>query len=144
MQVCTSFYQKNTKVRLSTFSCRQITCSTHPEHPSPLQPLANNTNGTGMQMEESAFFSGGSSTFVDSFVDKFVALLATAYFGDSNGILNNAAPVNPTDGTFLLRRNLSNDGEEEMMLSAMGAVNKSAMPGVNIASFPVVGDRLCT
>ncbi len=77
-----------------------------------------------MRLAESAILSGGSSAFVDSFVDKFAALLATANFGDSNEILNNAAPVNPTDGTPLLRRSLFNDGEEEMMLFAMGAVNE--------------------
>ncbi len=95
-------------------------------------------------MAELAIPSGGSSAFVNSFFDKFVALLATANFGDSDGILNNAAPVNPTDGTPLLRRSLFNDGEEEMMLFAMGAVNKSAVPGVNIAGFPVVVDTSCT
>ncbi len=71
-------------------------------------------------------------------------MLATADFGDSNGILNNAAPVNPTDGTPLLRRSLFNDGEEEMTLFAIGTVNKSAVPGVNIASFPVVVNTSCT
>jgi hypothetical protein len=144
MQVRTSSYQKTTIVSMSTFGCRQITRSTHPEPPSPWQPLANNTNGTGMQLAESAILSGGSSTFIDSFVDKFAALLATADFGDSNGILNNAAPINRTDGTPLLRRSLFNDGEEEMMLFAMGAVNKSAALGGNIASFPVVVDTSCT
>jgi hypothetical protein len=71
-------------------------------------------------------------------------LLPAANFGDSNGILYNAAPINPTDGTPLLRRSLFNDGEEEMMLFAMGPVNKSAVPGVNIASFPVLVDASCT
>jgi hypothetical protein len=80
--------------------------------------------------------SGGSSAFVDSFVDEFVALLETANFGDSDGVLNNAAPGNPTDSTLLLRRSLFNDGEEEMSPFAMGAVNESAAPGVNLASFP--------
>jgi hypothetical protein len=97
-----------------------------------------------MQLAESAISSGGSSAFVDSFVDKFVASLATIDFGDSDGILNNAAPINPTDGTPLLRRSLFNDGEEEMMLFVMGAVNESAVRGVNIASFPVVVDVSCT
>jgi hypothetical protein len=97
-----------------------------------------------MRLAESAISSGGSSTFVDSFVDKFAAPLPTADFGDSDGILNKAAPVNPTDGTPLLRRSLFNDGEEEMTLFAMGAVNKSAEPGVNIASFPIVVDASCT
>ena len=78
------------------------------------------------------------------FVDEFVVSLATADFGDSDGILDNSAPVNPTDSTPLLGRSLFNDGEEEMMLFAMGAVNKSAAPGVNIASFPVVVDKSCT
>jgi hypothetical protein len=109
----------------------------HPSNPpSPRQPLANNTNGTGMRLAELAILSGGSSTFVDSFVDKFVALLGTADFGDSNGILNNTAPVNPTDSTPLLGRSLFNDGEEEMSPFAMGAVNKLVAPGVNLASFP--------
>jgi hypothetical protein len=91
-----------------------------------------------MQSAESAILSGGSSAFVDSFVDKFVASMPTADFGDSNGILNNTAPINPTDGTPLLKRSLFNDDEEEMTLFAMGAVNKSAVSGVNIASFPIV------
>ncbi len=82
-------------------------------------------------MAESAISSGGLSAFVDSFVDKFVALLGTANFGDSNGILNNAAPVNPTDSTPLLGRSLFNDGEEEM-----SPFDESAAPGVNLASFP--------
>jgi hypothetical protein len=86
----------------------------------------------------------GSNAFVDSFFDKFVALLPTANFGASDGILDNAAPLNPTDGTPLLRRSLFNDGEEEMMLFAMRVVNKSVAPGTNIASFPVVVDALCT
>ena len=71
-------------------------------------------------------------------------MLATAGFGDSEGIFNYAAPINPTDGTPLLRRSLFNDGEEEMMLFAMGAVNKLAAPGVNIASFSVVVGVSCT
>ncbi len=96
-----------------------------------------------MQLAESAILSCGLSAFVDSFVDKFVASLPTADFGDSNGILYNAAPVNPTDGTPLLRRSLFNDGEEEMALFAIGAVNKLAAPGVNIASFPVVVNVSC-
>jgi hypothetical protein len=129
---------------MSTFGRRQITHSTPPKPPSPWQPLANNTNGTGMRLAESAILSGGLSASVNSFVDKFAASLATANFGDSDGILNNAASVNPTDGTPLLRRSLFNDGEEEMTLFAMGAVNKSAAPGVNIASFPVVVDASCT
>ncbi len=82
--------------------------------------------------------------FVDSFINKFVASLPTANFGDSDGILNNAAPRNPTDGTPLLRRSLFNDGEEEMMLFAMWAVNKLAVPGVNIASFSVIVNASCT
>jgi hypothetical protein len=89
-----------------------------------------------MRLAESAILSGGSSAFADSFVDKFVALLPTAVLGDSNGILNNAAPFNPTDGTPLLRRSLFSDGKEEMSPFAMGAVNKLVVPGVNIASFP--------
>ncbi len=97
-----------------------------------------------MRLAESAISSGGSSAFVDSFVDKFVALLATVDFGESDGILDNAAPINPTDGTPLPRRSLFNGGEEEMMLFAMGAVNKLAAPGVNIASFPVVVNASCT
>ena len=61
-----------------------------------------------MRLAESAISSGGSSAFVNSFVDEFVvALLATVDFGDSNGILDNAAPVNPTDGTPFLRRSFS-------------------------------------
>ncbi len=82
--------------------------------------------------------------FAKSFVDEFVALLATVNFGDRDGILNSAAPINPTDGTPLLRRSLFNDGEEEMMLLVMGAVNKSAAPGANIASFPVVLNKSVT
>ncbi len=97
-----------------------------------------------MRLAESAILSGGLSALVDSFVDEFAASLATADFGDSNGILNNAAPVNPTDSTPLLRRSLFNDGEEEMTLFAMGAVNKLVALGVNIASFHVVVDALCT
>jgi hypothetical protein len=108
---------------MSTFGRGQITCSSPPKPPSPRQPFTNNTNGTIMRLAESAISSGGLSAFVDSFVDKFVALLPTANFGDSDGILNNAAPVNPTVGTPLLRRSLFNDGEEEMMLFAMRAVN---------------------
>jgi hypothetical protein len=73
-----------------------------------------------MQLVESANSSGGSNTFVNSVVDKFVALLPTANFGGSNGILNNAALVNPTDSTPLLRKSLFNDSEEEMTLFAMG------------------------
>jgi hypothetical protein len=129
---------------MSTFGCRQMTHFTPPKPPSPWQPLANNTDGTGMRLAESAILSGGLSAFIDSFVDKFVALLATANFGDSNGILNNAAPINPTGGTPLLRRSLFNDVEEEMTLFAMGAVNKLVAPGVNIASFPVIVDLSCT
>jgi hypothetical protein len=71
-------------------------------------------------------------------------LLPTANFGDRDGILDNAAPVNPTDGTPLLRRSLFNDDEKEMLPFAMGAVNESAAPGVNIASFPVVVYVSCT
>jgi hypothetical protein len=97
-----------------------------------------------MQLVESVNSSGGLNTFVDSFVDEFVALLPTANFGDSDGILNNAAPVNPTDGTPLLRRSLSNDGEEEKPLFAMGAVSELAAPGVDIASFSVVVNASCT
>jgi hypothetical protein len=129
---------------MSTFGRGQITSSTHPEPPSPWQPLADNTGGTGMQLAESAILSGGSSAFVDSFVDKFVVSLATANFWGSNGILNNAAPLDPTDGAPLLRRSLFNDGEEEMTLFAMGAVIELAAPGLNIASFPVVVDASCT
>jgi hypothetical protein len=135
MQVRTSSHQKNTIVPMSTFGHKQIICSTPPKPPSPRQPLANNTNRTGMRLAESAILSGGSSAFVDSFVDKFVASLGTANFRDSNGILNNAAPINPPDSIPLLGRNLFNDGEEEMSPFAMGAVNKSAVPGVNLASF---------
>jgi hypothetical protein len=116
----------------------------HPPNPRPPpQPLANNTNGTGMQLAESTISSGGLSAFVNSFVDEFVALLATVDFGDSDGILNNAAPINPTDCTPPFRRSLFNDAEEEMTLFVMGAVNELAAPGVNIASFPVVVDVLC-
>jgi hypothetical protein len=129
---------------MSTFGRGQITRSTPPEPSSPRQPLADNTDGTGMRLTKLAILFGGSSAFINSFVDEFVASLATANFGGSNGILNNAAPVNPTDGTPLLRRSLFNDGEEEMMRFAMGAVSKSAAPGVNIASFPVVVDASCT
>jgi hypothetical protein len=129
---------------MSTFSHGQITRSTPPEPPSPLQPLNNNTNRTGMRLAELAILSGGLGTFINSFVDKFVALLATVDFGDSDGILKNTAPVNPTDGTPLLRRSLFNDGEEEMTHFVMGAVNKSVVPGVNIASFPVIVNALCT
>jgi hypothetical protein len=60
-----------------------------------------------MRLAESAISSGGSSAFVDSIVDELVASLATADFGDSDGILNNAAPFNPTDGTPFLRRSFS-------------------------------------
>jgi hypothetical protein len=97
-----------------------------------------------MQLAESAIFSGGLSALIDSFVDEFVVSLATVDFGDSDGILNNTDPINPTDGTPLLRRSLFNDGEEEMMLFAMGAVNKLVAPGVNIASFPVIVNTSCT
>ncbi len=90
-----------------------------------------------------AISSGGSSAFVDSVVNKFVASLPTANFGDGNGMLNNASPVNPIDGTPLLRRSIFNDGEEEMSQFVMGAVNKSVAPGVNIASFSVLVDALC-
>jgi hypothetical protein len=86
---------------MSTFGRGQITHSTPPESPSPRQPLADNTDGTGMGLAELVISSGGSSTFVNSFVDKFVTSLATANFGDGNGIIDNAAPVNPTDGTPL-------------------------------------------
>jgi hypothetical protein len=129
---------------MSTIGCGKITCSTHPKLPSPWQPLANNTDGTSILLAESAISFGGSIAFVDSYVDKFVVSLATANFGDSNGILNNATPVNPTDGTPLLRRSLFNDGEEEMMLFSMGAVSKLAAPGINIASFLVVINASCT
>ncbi len=78
------------------------------------------------------------------FADKFVALQPIVNFGDSDGILDNAAPFNPTDGTSPLRRSLFNDGEEEMMLFAMGAVNKLMALGLNIASFPVIVDVSCT
>ncbi len=131
MQVRTLSYQKNAIVPMSTFGRGQMTCSTHPKLPSPRQPLANNTDGTGMRLAESAILLGGSSAFVNNFVDEFVASLATANFGDSDGILDNAAPGNPTDSTPLLRRSLFNDGEEEMSPFAMGAVNESAVPGVN-------------
>jgi hypothetical protein len=120
---------------MSTFDCGQITCSTPPKPPSPWQPLANNTNGTSMQLVELVILLGGSSAFINSFVDKFVASLGTANFWDSNGILNNAAPINPTDSTPLLGRSVFNDGEEEMSPFAMGAVNKSVAPVVNLASF---------
>ncbi len=135
---------KNIIVPMSTFGREQITPSTPPEPTSPRQPLANNTDGTGIRLAELVISSGGSSAFVDSFVDEFAALLATADFRDSDGILNNAAPVNPTDGTPLLRSTLFNDGEEEMTLFGMGAVNESVAPGVNIASFHVVVDASCT
>jgi hypothetical protein len=88
-----------------------------------------------MRLAELAISSGGSSPFVDSFVDEFVALLATADFGDSDGILNNAAPVNPTDGTPLLKRSLSNDGEEEMMLFAMGGCERIGGAGGQYCMF---------
>jgi hypothetical protein len=120
---------------MSTFGRGQNTRSTHPEPPPPWQPLANNTNGAGMQLAESVISSSVLSAFVNSFVDEFVASLTTANFGGSDGILNNAAPINPTDGTPLPRRSLFNDGEEEMMQFVMGAVNKLAPPGVDIASF---------
>jgi hypothetical protein len=74
------------------------------------------------------------------FVDEFVVSLATADFGDSDGILNNTAPVNPTDGTPLLRRSLFNDGKEEITLFVMGAVRKSAAPGEQISG---AGDQYC-
>jgi hypothetical protein len=136
MQVRTSSYIKNIIVPMSTIDCGQITHSTPPKPLPPWQPLANNTNGTGMRLAELAILSGGLSAFVNSFVDKFVALLGTANFKDSNGILNNTAPVNPTDSNPLLGRSLFNDGEEEMSPFAMGAVNKLVAPGVNLASFP--------
>ncbi len=129
---------------MSTFLHGEITRSTTPKPPSPWQPPTDNTNGTSMQLAELAILSGRLSAFVDSFVDKFVVLLPTADFGDSDGIVKNAAPVNTTDGTTLLRRSLFNDGEEEMMLFVMGAVNKSVVTGVNIESFPVVVNALCT
>jgi hypothetical protein len=137
--------QRGSKVpsiaKRSSLSGAQVNTNTHT--PVPLAAIANNTDGTGMRLAESAISSSGLSAFVNSFVDKFVALLPTAHFGDSDGILNNAAPVNPTDGTPLLRRSLFNDGKEEMMLFAMGTVNKLAAPGVNIASFPVVLNASC-
>jgi hypothetical protein len=136
MQVCTSSHQKNTIVPMSTFGRGQITHSTPPKPPSPRQPLANNTDGTGMRLAESAILSGGSSAFVNSFVDEFVASLGTTDFGDSNEMLYDNAPVNLTDSTPLLGRSLFNDGEEEMSLFAMGAVNELAVLGVNLASFP--------
>jgi hypothetical protein len=69
---------------MSTFGHGQITPSTHPEPPSPRQPLADNTDGTGMRLAELAITSGGSSVFINSFVEEFVALLPTANFGHSN------------------------------------------------------------
>ncbi len=144
MQVCTSSYKKKHHSPYVYVQLRTNYLFHTPRTPIPQQHLANNTDGTGMRLAESAILSVGSSAFVDSFVDEFVVLLLTADFGDSNGILNNAAPVNPTDGTPLLRRSLFNDGEEEMMLFAMGAVNKLAALGINIASFPVVINALCT
>jgi hypothetical protein len=77
---------------MSILGCRQITRSTPPNPLPPLQPLANNIDGSGMQLVELASSFGGSNAFIDSFVNKFVALLPTANFGDSNGILNNTAP----------------------------------------------------
>jgi hypothetical protein len=73
-----------------------------------------------MQLVGLANLFNGSSAFVDSFVDKFVVLLPTADFGDSDGIFNNPAPINPTDGTPLFRRSLFNDGEKEMTLLRWG------------------------
>jgi hypothetical protein len=67
MQVRTSSYQKHTIVPMSTLGRGQITHSMHLEPPSPRQPLANNTDGTGMQLAELAILSGGSSAFVNSF-----------------------------------------------------------------------------
>ncbi len=46
-----------------------------------------------MQLVDLANLSGGLKALVNSFVNEFVALLPTADFGDSNGILNNAAPM---------------------------------------------------
>jgi hypothetical protein len=66
---------------MSTFGHGHITHSTAPEPPPPWQSLADNTNGTGMQLAELEISSGGLSAFIDSFVDKLVALLATANFG---------------------------------------------------------------
>jgi hypothetical protein len=97
-----------------------------------------------MQLAETANSSGESNVFVDSFVNEFVSLLPSANFGDSDGILNNAAPANPIDGSPLLRRSLFNNGKEEKPLFVMGAVNELSVPGVNIASFPVVVNAWCT
>ncbi len=60
-----------------------------------------------MQALESVKLCGGLNVHVNSFVNEFVALLPTATSGDSNGIHNNAARINPTDGTPLLWRNVS-------------------------------------
>jgi hypothetical protein len=107
---------------MSTLGHEQITLSTPPNPLPPLQPLANNIDGSSMELVELANSSGGWNVFVNSFVDEFVASLPTVNFGDSDGILDNAAPVNPTDGIPFLTRSLFNDGEEEMTLFAMGAV----------------------
>jgi hypothetical protein len=85
---------------MSTLGFGQITPFTPPNPLLPLQPLANNIDGSSMQLVELANSSGGFNVFVYSFVEVFVALLLTANFGDSNGILVNAAPVNPADGTL--------------------------------------------
>jgi hypothetical protein len=77
---------------MSTLGCGQTTRSTPPNPLPPPQPLTNNIDGSSMQLVELANSSSGSNALVDSFVDKFVLSLPTANFGDSNGILNNAAP----------------------------------------------------
>jgi hypothetical protein len=129
---------------MSTSDCGQITPPTLPPDQYPFTLSLTTLMGPVCNWQNRQIRPGRLSVFVNSFVNKFVVLLPTADFGDSNGILNNAAPVNPTDGTPLLRRSLFNDSEEEMWLFAMGAVNKLVALGVNIASFPVVVDASCT
>jgi hypothetical protein len=70
-----------------------------PFQPIPLHPLIDNIDGTGMKFEEWVNSSDGLIKFVNSFVDKFVALLPTANFGDSNGIVELIVPLS-SGGAF--------------------------------------------
>ncbi len=69
--------------------------------------------------------SGGSNTEMDYFEEEFFASLPTAAIGDSGGILDDAAPVDQTNGTPLLGRSLFSNGVEETPPFAGGVSTKS-------------------
>ncbi len=103
----------------------------------PLQPVPKNIFGTGTHALESVNLSGGLNTEVDCFEEEFFASLPTAASGDSGGILDDAAPVDQTNGTPLLGRSLfSNCVEETPPFAGGGGEHEVATALTKLAKFP--------